>query len=533
MKQFDTDVLIIGSGLAGLRAAIAAAQNGVKTTVISKSTIGTGSNSTLAGGGLSIATSQMDMENHVKETLRIGGGLNDHELVAELARGGTKEIEFLRMIGVDLISKPPFRYWVDKRKYPDKSLGGRILIKKMIQEALKYGQIQFLKNFFVYKILSQEDRISGVIGLNEEGSPCLISSKSVVLATGGGGGIYKRNDNHKKILGDGYALALEVGLPLIDMEFIQFYPFGFAEPGLPQTIIYPPFPEEVKLLDAKGNDFLKSHGIKRSLDEIVVTLRDKMGYLIYKEDAEGGIFMDYTRVPEKKWYEYPLSLFPQHLFNFKEKPFRIAPLAHFFMGGVKIKSSGETDIRGLFAAGEVAGGVHGANRMGGNALTECLVFGAKSGYLAAEFAKNQTLKKISDIPEDWQRTISVENAGLKNTSKLLARLKAVRDLAWKCAGPIRNENQLREGLSSIEISRQELKGLQVCSIKDLILKKELETSLFVLKTILISSLARKESRGAFQREDYPQEGGAEFLKKVSVRILNSEKDLETSWEDIH
>ena len=529
MKEYDTDVLIIGSGLAGLRAAIAAAQNGVKTTVISKSFRGMGSNSGLAGGGLSIASSEMDIENHIKETLRIGRGLNDHELVGELARRGVKEIEFLRKIGIDLTSKPPFRYWVDKKKYPDKSLGGRILIKKMVQEALTYNQIQFLQNFFVYKILPQEDRISGIMGFNEEGRPCLISSKSVILAAGGAGGIYKRNDNHKKILGDGYALALEAGLQLIDMEFIQFYPFGFAEPGLPNKIIYPPYPEEVKLLDAKGNDFLKSHGINKSLDETIVALRDRMGYLIYKGDEQGGVFMDYTRIPDKKWNEYPLTLFPQHMFPFKEKPFRIAPLAHFFMGGVKIKPTGETDIRGLFAAGEVAGGVHGANRMGGNALTECLVFGAKSGQLAADFAKKRPLKKFSHAPEDWLKALSPGTHDLKNASKLVDGQKAIRNMAWKYAGPIRNEKLLKEGISSIEALKEDLQNLRMGSSKDLILKREIENSLLVLKTILISSLARKESRGAFIREDFPRQDDLHWRKNSCLAYDMKEDNFSLSY----
>ncbi|MDI7258910.1 MAG: FAD-dependent oxidoreductase [Thermodesulfobacteriota bacterium] len=532
MNHIDTDVLIIGSGIAGLRAAIAAAQHNVKTAVISKSAIGTGSNSALAGGGLSTAIKETDMENHIETTFRIGRGLNDRQLVMELARGGTKEIEFLKTIGIDLVPRPPFGYWVNRKKYPGKTLGGRIIIEKLIQIANQYNQIQFLPNFFVDKILSHEGQVSGVAGFDQEGRACLISSKSVILATGGGGGIYKRNDNYKRILGDGYALALEMGLPLIDMEFVQFYPFGFSEPGLPQHILYPPYPKEVKTLDADGNDFLKKHGIEMSLDEVIVSLRDKIGYLIYKENQEGQVLMDYTNVPDSRFEEFPLSLFPKRRFNFKEKPFRISPLAHFFMGGVKITPSCETDIQGFFAAGEVTGGVHGANRMGGNALTECLVFGAKSGQMAADFAKRQTPKKIFNLPEDWPGRFPAETNRSKNASKLLAGQRSVQHLAWKCAGPIRDERQMKEALSSLETLRQEVKGLQVFSTKELLLKRELENSLLVLNAILIASLERKESRGAFQREDYPQEGGTQFLKRISIRMKEAENDFEVSWEDL-
>jgi len=532
MQSIETEVLVIGSGLAGLRAAIESARNGVRTTVVSKSPIEVGSNSALADGGLAVAAEEKDIEYHIKETFSTGKGLNDHLLVAELAHGGLKEIELLRGLGVDFIQRPPFGYRVDKRGYPSKMFGGRILVKKLIQEANRYSQIQFLPNFFVYKILVEEGEVSGVIGFEKEGRPCLISSKSIVLAAGGGGGIYKRNDNYRKILGDGYGLALETGLSLIDMEFVQFYPFGFAEPGLSQAMIYPPYPEEVRILDYEGKDFLKKHGIDMSLDRLIVTLRDKSCYLIYKESQIGKVCMDYTRVPDSRWEEFPLNLFPKKRFNFKENPFGISPLAHFFMGGIKVKPAGETDIAGLYAAGEVAGGLHGSNRMGGNALTECLVFGAKSGSGAAQYAKTRILKKTPPIPKDWPGDLLVSSPGLKSTPNTSAVSRAVRDLAWKHAGPIRNEEQMREGLSLLDAWRRKLDTLPVCQISELIFKKELQNSLLILQAILTSSLARKESRGSLQREDFPRQGGDALLKRVSLKMRGFERDLEVNWEDL-
>jgi succinate dehydrogenase/fumarate reductase flavoprotein subunit len=523
--------LVIGSGIAGLRAAIESARNGVRTIVVSKSTIEGGSNSALAGGGLAVAAEEKDIENHIKEILRVGKGLNDRLLVAELAHGGLKEIELLRGLGVHLIQRPP-GYWVDRRGYPANMLGGRILVKKLIQEANRYSQLQFLPNFFVYKILAEGGEVSGVIGFDKEGKPCLISSKSVVLAAGGGGGIYRRNDNYKKILGDGYGLALETGLSLIDMEFVQFYPFGFAEPGLPQAMIYPPYPEEVRVLDCEGRDFLEKHGIDMSLDRLIGTLRDKSCHLIYKESQIAKVCMDYTRVPDSRWEEFPLTLFPKKRFNFKQDPFGISPLAHFFMGGIKVKSAGETDIPGLYAVGEVAGGLHGSNRMGGNALAECLVFGSKGGYEAARYAKTRIVEKTPSIPKDWPGDLLASSAGLRSTPNTSAVLRAVRDLAWKYAGPIRNEEQMREGLSLLDDRRRKLNSISVCEISELISKKELENSVLVLQAILTSSLARKESRGSFQREDFPSQGGDELLRRISVKMRGSERDLEVNWEDL-
>jgi succinate dehydrogenase/fumarate reductase flavoprotein subunit len=220
-------------------------------------------------------------------------------------------------------------------------------------------------------------------------------------------------------------------------------------------------------------------------------------------------------------------------FNFKGKPFRIFPLAHFFMGGLKIAPSCETMMRGLFAAGELSGGVHGANRMGGNALSECLVFGAKSGCSAAEFARKKTSKKEPRLPKDWPGVLISEMKKGETRPNLLAVRKKLQDIAWQCAGPVRSEEKLKEGLSSLDILRREFANFKVASAKDLITLKELETSLTVLKAILISSLARKESRGAFQREDFPLEGGPEFLKRVSLKLVDQEGNFEVSWDALN
>jgi len=253
------------------------------------------------------------------------------------------------------------------------------------------------------------------------------------------------------------------------------------------------------------------------LFRFVVTLRDKASYLIYKESQTGKVFMDYTRVPDEKWNEYPFNLFPKQRFNFKEKPFQIAPVAHFFMGGVKIAPSGGTDIQGLFAAGEVTSGVHGANRLGGNGLSECLVFGANSGLSAATYAKRNTLRKASFDSEEWLKSLMGDKVDSKTHYEISRLLKRIRGIAWTHAGPIRNETGMREALSLLEGIDEELQNLKVNNTVDLISKKEVGNASLVMKAILLSSLARQESLGAFQREDYPHPSGSNVLKRVSVQ----------------
>lgn len=531
MQSFETDVLIIGSGLAGLRAAIETAKNGVKTVVTSKSSIETGSNSALAGGGLSIGISAREIEEHIERTLEVGRGLNDRQLLTELANRGKEAIEFLTALGIDLDRKPPFRFSVYKPGQSEKMLGGRTLTRKLVRESLRYSQIRFLPNFFIFRLILQEGQVLGAVGFDKDGQPCTIHSRAVILATGGGGGVYARSDNHKRMTGDGYAMALEAGLSLFDMEFVQFYPFGYAEPGLPSTLIYPPYPECVRIVDGEGNDFLGKHGLDKNLDKLVVTKRDELSHFVYKGSQTGQILMDYTLVSDEAWDRYPLNFFPQKRFAFREKPFRIAPVAHFFMGGVRVKPSGETEIKGLFAAGEITGGLHGANRMGGNALAECLVFGANSGLAASSFAKGQTLKKVPFDLRKWLTSLIEGKADPRTRSKLRSSRRKIQDIAWTFAGPIRDEGGLKKAISHLEEIRFDLQTLLVSTPQELIQKKEVENGLLVAQTIVVSSLARKESRGAFRREDYPREGGEEFLKRVSVKLKKADQNLAVSWND--
>ena len=234
--------------------------------------------------------------------------------------------------------------------------------------------------------------------------------------------------------------------------------------------------------------------------------------------------MDYTRVSDEKWDQYPLSLFPQHRFNFKERPFRIAPIAHFFMGGLRILPTGETGLPGLFAAGEVTSGIHGANRMGGNALAECLVFGAHSGLNASTYAKASELKKASFGLEEELKPLGQGEANFEIRNRLMLLLKKIRRTAWKHAGPVRSEAAMREALSELERLSQTLQEISPNQTTELISKREVENSLVVLKAILVSSLARQESRGAFQREDYPRE--PKLMKRISVEMNGRTKSLE-------
>jgi fumarate reductase (CoM/CoB) subunit A len=529
MKSYDTDVLVIGSGLAGLRAAIEAAKHDVRVTVVSKSAIGVG-NTVLAAGRFTMAGPGFSEEQHTEATLHIGKKLNDRELVNELATKGVREIEFLKEIGINLIFRP-FGYWTDTESFHPKALGGRVLATRFTQAAMKYSQLSFMPHFFVHEVLMSHDTACGVIGFDREGRLCLISAGAVILASGGGGGIYARNDNQKRILGDGYALAMESGTPVFDMEFVQFVPFAFAEPGLPQTLVYPPIPEEARLVDSSKNDLLKKHGVNIDLNEVMRSARDQASCLVYTESQSGGAFMDYTAVPEEKWRVFPLNLFPVSRFPFSKRPFRIAPVVHFFMGGVRITRSGETGIPGLFAAGEVASGVHGANRMGGNALTECLVFGANSGFAAAGYAKTNRPKKGTEQGEQVRGLMQMGDSG-NSAEEIRKALQTVREIAWQYAGPIREGEGLRKGLALLGETRNRLEKVGVSTVRGLIAKKEVENASLVLEAILVSSIARTSNLGAFQRLDCTEETQTP-PGSIGVRMTGKDRVLEVIQGGAH
>jgi succinate dehydrogenase/fumarate reductase flavoprotein subunit len=519
MQSLESDVVIIGAGLAGLRAAIEAAQNGARIIVVSKSGVGMGCNSVLVGGGFAMASSEFSSRDHMDATLAAGKNRNVPELVEELVAKAPGEGEFLRKLGIDL-NRMPFGYEITTKRV---AAGGRItsglyLMRSITLEAKKYNDIRFVPYFFAHKILVKDGQVCGLVGFDRAG-PCLIATRAIILTTGGGGAIYQRNDNSQGITGDGYALALDTGLSLFDMEFVQFYPLGFAEPGLPpQSIVYPPFFKEVRMFDKEGNDFLNKHGIETDLPDFLISKRDQASYLIYKESKDSAVFMDYTQVPEEKWTHFPLSSFPLKRFDFRRKRFRVAPTAHFFMGGVRTDRCGATEVPGLFAAGEVSAGVHGANRLGGNALTECLVFGANSGQSAALYARGTVGAQAQIGDTDCLMSLPQQKVGPGIRRDILRLRQEIRDISWSYAGPVRSEEGMRTGLTLCKQTEQEVRALKAGSMADLILKRQIENAVLALHSILLASLARKESVGAFQREDYPGENSLESLERIGVRI---------------
>ena len=325
-------------------------------------------------------------------------------------------------------------------------------------------------------------------------------------------------------MGDGYWLALGAGLPLRDMEFVQCYPMGLAEPQLPPMIIYPPFPKEAKATDSQGEDLIKKHGLQFDLNQSIIEYRDQFTLVLSKEMERGKVYLDYTRVPGKEWESPALSRLERINRDFRERPFSIAPIVHFFMGGVEIDEHARTAVPGLFAAGEVTSGVHGANRTGGNALMECAVFGDIAGESAARHAMGVRREKSKG--EMFARMLPLQD----KTGKARQLLRGVQDLTWAHAGPIRNAKSLRDGLSRVFEMEAGLGELEAAG-RSLELH-EVKGSLLISKAIMRASLEREESRGAFYRDDFPERDDGNWLKHVVLNLDAETGDFVLSHQPV-
>jgi len=497
-------VIIIGAGLAGLTAAHVAARQGATVLIVDRGPIGIGTNSVLANGFFAGPSEKYSPDDYIRDTLRAGRGLNRESMVRLVAREAPSAFQHLRSAGVLLKERGAQRRVVS----PDPSaIPGVALMRKLADLVKNLKGVHVLPGFQVTELSCHNGRVCGVRGFNRRGEEMDIDAPAVVLAAGGAGAIYRRHDNQKKILGQGYALAARAGLDLWDMEFVQFFPLVLADPRLPALIVYPPFAREAKLVDSSGESILEKYGLG-NVNEAIVKKRDSFSALLYEEERAGGVFLDLRDVPASSWDAHPLAIFKRLRFNFREKPVAVAPAVHFTMGGLRTGETCESDIVGLFACGEILWGLHGANRMGGNALTECVVSGAVAGRSAAE----RTLREMP-VPSSREKPRQVPAAGAEpGTGEVRDILSAIRATAWECAGIVRSYEGLRRGIERLEAIEKRLKPLGAAGPGGRAVLEDARAGALVLRAILQASLGRRESRGSFLRSDFPDEDDGNWRK---------------------
>ena len=511
-------IIIVGAGLAGMVAAIAAHDEGAQVTLIDRGSVGLGTNSALSGGLFTGPTFLHSPEEYIRETLDVGRGINCERLVRLVASKASDGFDFLREMGLNLIEFPTA--FAVQSSSPE-IIRGVTLAKEVAKKVKELPGINILTGFYVTKILTENSQAHGVKGFDKEGKGITFHCDGVIIATGGAGAIYSRNDNQKTIMGQGYHLAAKAGLELLDMEFIQCYPLVIAEPHLPSMLVYPPYPHEAKLVNGKGEDILARYGIQ-DINDAIMKKRDEFSVILYEESKTSPVFMDFSEVPEHMWGIYPLAVLDKLRFDVRKKPFAVSPAVHFCMGGVEVNNQGQTGLQGLYACGEVIWGIHGANRRGGNALTECVVMGRIAGESAAKYTRSG--KRITTQKDDQGsdgKSSKVESHGSPVSLPEIRR--RIRDLAWEHAGIVRDEEGITEGLRNLNGLEQYLEGASWSNVTERAMKEDLLSAVFSLRAILSASMGRKETRGSFIRKDFPKEDNANW-RKNSYLTYDPEKD---------
>ncbi|MBN2438824.1 MAG: FAD-dependent oxidoreductase [Deltaproteobacteria bacterium] len=518
-----TDVLIIGGGIAGLKAAIEARKQGADVTVVSETPPGFGNNSAVsraAFAAVGISEKPDDsVEAHVKDTLESGRFLNDVKLVRTLVENAARQVHDLVGYGVPFKRRSDGSLLVGLaaghsyyRHVFSKDFKGINITRPLRKYAEKSG-VRFAEGMLVTKLLTADKTAAGALAIDKDGNIIQFSARSVVLAAGGAGDIYLMTSNAIGCTGDGYALAYEAGLTLRDMEFVQFHPTTTGRGGQGLIMYERYLPKGATLRNALGEDILKRHGML----EVNKVTRDVLSKTLAIEVMEGrgidgNVILDFTTIPENE----ASRMVQRGLMDGKHyhSSISVSPTAHYFMGGVKIDTEAATEIRGLFAAGEVCGGIHAANRLGGNAITETLVFGTIAGEQAAINALKQPQKLApkAHISSEVERLSRIASGSQAATWEIY---RAVQNLMWDKAGIVRKGKRLNEALAEILSLRKESETL-TGSAEQLIDIIKVNNMLTVAETVCRAALTRTESRGSHYRTDYPEENDKKWMKVVEV-----------------
>ena len=494
MEEVNTDVLVIGSGGAGLRAAIAARQEGCSVNVISKSSATRGTATLISNGVFGSSGFGMSADEYATLTLDTGCRLNNPSLVKVLAEEIPLRIKELSERGARF--KEATSGVVVLRKPPD---SGREVTDVLLSWARSSG-VQIIDWVTAAEFIAMEGRVAACTAVRRDGSRLFFRTGAVVLATGGASALFRVHDNPVFHVGDGYALAGRAGAELQDMEFSQFYPLIASEPHAPRLLIQPFLAEAGELVNDQGENLLEKYSLTDARP-VALRARDRLSRALFRECLAGRtVYLDLRGLQDKDW-EDPFAHNVQRTFErrlkCKEKPVRIMPTAHYTMGGVVVDSEGRTAVEGLFAAGEVACGLHGANRLGGNGLSETLVFGLRAGAAAGRYCREQGKPPRSSRRED---TLFPDSAPYLSGKLLPSEvLNRIREILWNWCGPVRNKEGLTRAVT--ELGGLEDQGILCRKANDMAAAIAIWNGLYTAKLIARGALDRPVSVGAHFRED--------------------------------
>ena len=522
----ETDVLVIGSGAAGMYAAIEAARAGSRVMLIDRSLIGRGGATVMAQMTVAVALGSQASDHwshHYHDTLSAGRGLCNETLARLLCEEGPACIQEMDAWGVGWARKDgriatAFAPGHDRPRcvYVDFLKTGPAVSKTLRSVVNKTLGISRAGDLCVVDLAKSDGEVTGAVAWHVgSGAPVVISAKATIVATGGLTRLYRRNSGSANMGGDGYAICLRAGAPLIDMEFVQFFPIGHLAPRLigMDPIMWDPFRYKLggRLLNSRMEEFTQNYGVPE--DGRYVITRDIGTYAILKEveagrgSPHGGVYLSFQHCSEsvlREAFGPVIDRLAKNHIDLTKMPIEVAPIAHYHMGGVAANAYMETEVAGLLVAGEAVGGANGANRLSGNAITEALVFGRQAGRSAAARANAMRAPAPPDVRETLDMLRSEERRDTPNTAEMLQTLQAIMA---DDVGPLRTQAKLERALSSIGELDAALgeRPFGVAKPFDLMQLDwlDLRNMVMVARVVAQAALLRTESRGAHQREDLP------------------------------
>jgi len=525
-ETHEHDVLIIGAGGAGLRAALGALAQGAKVGVVCKSLLGK-AHTVMAEGGIAAAMANVDhaddWRTHFRDTMRGGKLLNNWRMAQIHAQEAPDRVRELEQWGAlfdrtqdGQILQRAFGGHTFRRLCHVGDRTGLEMIRTLQDRGVQLG-IDVYMECTITRLLKDGDRVAGAFGYwREQGRFVVFRAKSIVMATGGIGKAWKITSNSWEYTGDGMALAYGAGAELMDMEFVQFHPTGMVwPPGVQGILVTEAVRGEGGVLRNKlGERFMEKYDPKK-LD---LSTRDVVARAIYTEVREGrgtehgGAYLDISQKPA----DYVKKKLPSMYHQFKEladvditkEPMEVGPTCHYMMGGIRVDAeTAKSSVAGLFAAGEAAAGLHGANRLGGNSLSDLLVFGRRAGLAAAEQAN-----KISNTAIDSGQIEEAAREMLapferKDGENPYTIHRDLQETMQNLVGIFRDKEDLIRALEELEKLRERAGRVSVEGSRlfnpGWHLAQDLKAMLTVSEAVTRSALAREESRGAHSRIDYP------------------------------
>lgn len=499
--------------MAGLCAAIASASNLSKTTIVTKTLVGGANTTSMAAGVISGVTGfgkeGDSVEKHYSDTLAGGIGVNDKVLVRTMVNDLPKYLDRLTEYGIELDGKEtPEPRFIPGHSVPRSYFmkGAGVRLQAVLRKYAEALGVRHVERTTITSLVKWGERVVGAVGYRADTDEVMaFKADATVLATGGPGEMYTRTLNPAGSTGYGSSLGLRAGAEVVDMEFVQFYPMMVHEPGLPKIFLdYSPLLKHGAVVtDSDGKDIME----KRRVAEPYRLTRDAFSIIVSQEMSspagERPVFLDCTPIGTEAsgdaWVVGVMNGLEAKGIPVKKRKFGISPYAHFFMGGLKADPDGVTNVAGLYAAGEAMGGIHGANRIGGNALAACLVFGFRSGLASSLYAGtvNQAPEEPFIEPSSWIRE-SVDYKG-PMASDLASVREEVQALMWGKVGIVRGRKGLEEAMARFNSLRGRFFKSQD-PLEGLLLPMMLDTA----ETTCLSALLRDESRGAHYREDAPE-----------------------------